>query len=342
MSQTMASKRIFIAYDFEIKKGLIGDFQYVKRNQPEGVEVDWAGRPEGMSQGEIWRNRVRPAIDSASRFVAYVDLPNANVGFEIGYALGHGEGKEVALARVNPSLPDWLNSPPFNGFFCPFMQSGKDLLQQLNSDSWFKSLVRPELGKKILLLCPPISGFNFIDLIKDNYPTWLQLPEDGWSLNDLPEKLQGVGAVVWLIVPHREGREARDGQENAAASVVAGFTQACGMHLKVLRHTEARGVADVAPQALEFESDDQVLEHLKRVVQELEALLVKRAPETAPEVPTFSRPYVGFPPELDTAILRDRFIGRGRLLGDLADALRGLVSRRAGELTEGGARVQAI
>ena len=315
-----------------------------ERNKPNNIEVDWPGRPEGMSQGEIWRNMVRPKLDAASRFVAYVDLPNANVGFEVGYALGHSEGKEAALAHISPEMPKWLQLPPLKGFFSLALRHGGDLLKQITSDNWFKSPTPPQRGEEILFLCPPTDGYNYIQLIKQRYPTWRLLAEDGWSFNDLPEKLKAIGLIIWLIVPHREGENVRDGSENAAAAVVAGYAEACGMQLHVLKHKEARVVVDVAPKAVDFGTDDQLLDHLGNIERELQNLRVKTAAlkEVSRQEPSFYRPDVGVAPALDAVIYTERFIGRKRLLEDLADALRGLAARTQGQPVLGGAKVQAF
>ena len=47
----MKSRDVFIAYDFEIKKGIIDDFQYAKRHQPLGVQVSWAKPAGGAAPG---------------------------------------------------------------------------------------------------------------------------------------------------------------------------------------------------------------------------------------------------------------------------------------------------
>ena len=283
---------------------------------------------------------MRRDLEKAPRFIAYVDLPNANVGFEIGYALGHGEGKEAALARVGPTLPRWLELPPLNAFNIPQMRE-RDLLKQIESGDWIESPRRPELGDEILFLCPHKAGFTFIDLKREKYPKWKELPDGGWNLKDLTNLLKNIGAVVWVIVPHREGSEGRDGSENAAASVVAGFAEAAGMQLAVLKHVEARDIVDVGATALEFAGAEEFLSQLQRVEQNLELRLrTETPPPAAGQLEAPWRPNIASPGELD--VKEPRFIGREGLLAGVADALRGLACRRAGEPVEGEARVQAI
>jgi tetratricopeptide (TPR) repeat protein len=329
-------KRIFIARDFEIKEDVEGDCEFAQRNLPVGCELDWAGEPSGKQQGAIWNDRVRPAIQEASHVISYVDLPNANVGFEIGYALGCGKG--VALARKRGDIPEWLNQPPFSGFFCSSVQHGGDLVKQIESDKNWKTISLPNRGGHILSLCPPEAGYNYLDLLDKN---WRRLPPEGWSLDTLPELLAGIGGVLWLIVPHNEGEMGRDGKENAAASVVAGFAEGFGLKVIVLKHAKARRVQDVAPRAREFSNATQFTELLLRAAEELDQLLQKPS-EPATEVLPVERPAVGDSPILDTSVLSQRFIGRQGLLDDLRDALRGLDSRSRSEPTQGGAKVQAF
>jgi hypothetical protein len=333
----MKEKNVFIAYDFEIRQGLTSDFEYAQRKQPSGVQIKWANRPEGRSQGEIWRDLVRKDLESALQFIAYVDLPNANVGFEIGYALGHGQRKQAALVRVSPTLHHWLELPPLNSFNIPQMKTAKDLLNQINSDNWIVSPDRPAAGNDLMLLCPHGAGLNFIDLVRDRHPDWHMLPEEGWNLKDLPTLLDGVGAVVWIVVPHREGRDARDGSENAAASVVAGFAEAAAIRLTVLKHVEARELVDVGVKTLDFGSESEFLELLKGVDDAFANVLEKKASIVSPGV---ERPLVGPLPQIE--VNEPRFIGREGLLASFGDALRGLANRRSRAPVEGDARVQAI
>src|SRR6516225_6904713 len=109
-------RKVFIAYDFEIKGNLADNLDAVKDEPPGDFEVEWPGSPGDMSQGAIWKDIVHPRIAWCDRLLAFVDLPNANVAFELGYALGLK--KEVALAHVRPDRPAWLSQPPLNGFIC--------------------------------------------------------------------------------------------------------------------------------------------------------------------------------------------------------------------------------
>ena len=334
---------VFIAYDFEIKHGLTSHFEYVKRKKPDHIE--WPGNFEDKPQGEIWRNFVRPKLDASPRFIAFVDLPNANVGYEIGYALGHGAGKEAALATMATDLPAWLELPPLNGLFCQRINKGQDLLNLIDSKNWFKSPPRPKSGEKILFLCQLDGiGYNYHDLVKEEFNEWQHLNKDGWSFNDIHEKLKDVGLIVWLILPHNEGQNARDGSENAATAVIAGYAEAAGVDVKVLRHKEARKVADVVAKAIEFSSEKELLAQLARLEKEFRERLksVVEADQTTVAKSILTRPDVGEAPEIDASQYAERFIGREGLLADLANAVHSLMERCQGRITPGQTKAQAF
>jgi hypothetical protein len=236
------TKKAFIAYDFDIKKGLADRLFWVRENAGSDFEVDYPDAIEGRSQGEIWRDIVRPRIDNADRVIAYVDLPNANVGFEIGYALGAIGQKEVALARVREKRPEWLERPPLKAFSCPRVFDASKILDLVRGEDWVKAPRRPNRGSEALLLCPA-DGFVYIDLLMKKYPNWRTLPSDGWTITDLPEKLSNVGAVIWLIVPHEDGESERDGRGNAAASVVAGFAAGLNLPIRVFVHKDSSALS---------------------------------------------------------------------------------------------------
>src|SRR5262245_12655838 len=99
--------KTFIAYDFEIGGTLPHNLAGVSAKPPDGCVVKWPGSPDGLTQGSIWKTIVQPEIRTCDRLLAFVDLPNANVGFEVGYGLGLGKG--VGLACTRPSLPAWLS-----------------------------------------------------------------------------------------------------------------------------------------------------------------------------------------------------------------------------------------
>ena len=104
-------ERIFIAWDFQTRKVRL-TLQLLHREGLEGLAVDVPGFDS--VQGEVWRQVVEPGIVRAHRVLALVDVPNANVAFEVGYALGLG--RAVSLAHCSAAVPRWLDEPPFKSF----------------------------------------------------------------------------------------------------------------------------------------------------------------------------------------------------------------------------------
>ena len=76
-----------------------------------------ARRSGGQTQGAVRKNIVQPGIKECDRLLAFVDLPNANVGFEVGYGLGLGKavaaGSRSAQPRplVEPAATAWVPLP---------------------------------------------------------------------------------------------------------------------------------------------------------------------------------------------------------------------------------------
>jgi hypothetical protein len=153
---------VYVLYDFRISGLLPANLSLLKDNPPTGFTVEYPHPTTGMAQGEIWRNIVKPQLDMAWRVIAFVDLPNANVGFEVGYALG--QRKPVALASYKSTYPAWLQQSPFKGFDCPPLTHVTPLENQILSSNWFQcpEYPQPEPGREILLLCPQPAGEVYI------------------------------------------------------------------------------------------------------------------------------------------------------------------------------------
>ena len=160
-------RKVFIAYDFDIKGTLTVNLEAVKKRAPKDFEVEWPGSPGDKSQGAIWKDIVHPGIRWCDRLLAFVDLPNANVGFELGYALGLE--KQAALARVRGDLPAWLNKPPLNGFICEKADTPEEIRNLISCEKWVNPPEAPVAGDRVLLLCPHHSGAAFLEEID---PAW--------------------------------------------------------------------------------------------------------------------------------------------------------------------------
>lgn len=217
-----------------------------------------------MTQGEIWEQIVKPGIQSCDRLIAFLDSPNANVGFEIGYALGMG--KEVALARVKDELPKWADEPPLNGFLVHQVKT-PEAVRSLIAGSVVKCSKFPTTGDEVLFLCPSITGSAFIEEIPSEIAK-LRQPVSRWTLDQFSSQLNKVGLVIWVIAPHDGGELMRDGVENAALSVVAGYAEALpDVELAVMWYHSARKIADVVARRMEF-NDSNFASQALRIVDE--------------------------------------------------------------------------
>lgn len=245
--------QVFVAYDFEIPGNLQDWLTSVKEAPPDGFKVCWPGELTGKSQGEIWSDIVQRDIEKCERLLAFLDLPNANVGYEIGYALG--KGKRVALACIGKEFPPhWAKVPPLNGYMCPRLESVPAICKTIAADNnkWVHIGKKVQAGTDVLVLCPEVGGEPYLKQI--NTCGWRMSPGTRWNLRELPEQLAGVGFVLWVIAPHNDGPKSRDGNENAALSVIAGYAAAHPeITLRVLAHQKARPVADILGHRINFD-----------------------------------------------------------------------------------------
>jgi tetratricopeptide (TPR) repeat protein len=337
-----APTKVFIAYDFEIGGNLPTNLARVSAKPPEGHTVKWPGDPTGLTQGAIWKTIVQREITECERLLAFVDLPNANVGFEVGYGLGLG--KAVAMARVKDALPPWLSQPPLNGFLCPRLETPEEIRDEIRSrpEDWIQLHAFPTPGPGVLLLCPPRTGAAYLEEVPPEWG-WQTLPKSGWDLYSLDQLLHDTGLVVWVVSPHNEGLAGRDGAENAALSVIAGYAAARpDIELRVLQAKDARVVVDVVSARTDFSTTD-FARRLEDVRAEWEAKCAPPPLLVGAEADAPRRPEVEPLPRDDWSEIPDRFIGRQLQLNDVADAVMGLLHRaRTGEPPSGGQAVKVV
>ncbi len=258
--------RLFVIRDFSIKGGLRDTLVHLKDNPPAGYANITILDDGDVRFGSLARGHVFPGIEDATRGLAVVDKPNANVGFEIGFA--YALGKDVALVGWGNERPNWLDASPLRGLIVHVASDDDRFRQILTAEKWHElgdisDAPSPKSGQgRCFFLCPSGgAGQGYNKLAVDLHPQWERLPNTRWNLADLPDLLVNVSDLIWLIAPVPEGSEERDGVENSANAVVAGYAFAMGIPLIVLRSNEAREVADVVHEAQVFKSYDD-LKHI--------------------------------------------------------------------------------
>jgi hypothetical protein len=242
--------RLFVSWDSKIFQassvldGLMERGEGCRLGRPERVEITVLG--EEPNQGYV-PTLVGQALDRSDAVLALVDLPNGNVGMEIGWALA--KGRRVALASLGPK-PGWCDRAPLDGHLVAAGAMDSDVLDgavrsllgwAVQEQGWLEGGREPRPGKKTLLLCPQDpAGKVFASAVPET-AGWSRPRQHGWSLEELAGELDGFGRVVW-IVPQQARPEDRDGPETARLAVLAGFAKAHGLALVAFCQTGDRDV----------------------------------------------------------------------------------------------------
>ncbi len=271
--EAMTPERVFVVWDSTID-GMETVLAVLKDDPPPGFAVHVLGLEPGSDT--VWAGNVEPGIAKAANILAIVNKPNANVGFEIGFALGKQKGMRLVAWTKKKAVPAWVDRPPFKTQLIPREYDVDALGARIAERKWVRLDGRPVKGDDTLLLCPHDGEASAIRKIVRKASGWRELDEHGWTLNDLPVQLNGVGRVVWIVMPFLdddECEEERDGQENAAMAAVAGFAVASGIELRVWQNRRAREILDVGHVATPFDS--------KTDVEKLVAAIVSPKPAAA-------------------------------------------------------------
>jgi formylglycine-generating enzyme required for sulfatase activity len=242
--------RLFIVWDSEIPqaRNLLQDV--TRSAEPHLVAL-------GLEPGQgTPLDRVLLQLRGADSFppcdgvIALVDYPNANVGLEIGLALGFG--RRVALVALR-GKPDWCKAAPLKEQLVEPGVLDPDLWDQLlaaltgaaaRSAPWLEPGRQAVRGTSTVLLCPKSAVGRRLRRAVPEGVDWREPPQHRWTLAELAELLDGAGRVVW-IVPQPEPDELRDGPETARLAVVAGYAMACGIELVALCQEPAPGGREV-------------------------------------------------------------------------------------------------
>ena len=206
-------------------------------------------------KGSLFRQEVEKTLQLENlRVLALVDLPNVNVGFEIGYALG--KRVPVALGSVAGPVPDWLVYTPLRATLCEPATSREDFQTIVADECWHDDVPEaPMAGERLLVLCPRLGqGSTLRKVVQETLPSAEFLSLEAWHAPELHEQFAGAARVLWIVAPHAASKGERDGPENAGYALCAGYAKAHGLDVHVFRASQARRVADLEAQEFTFES----------------------------------------------------------------------------------------
>jgi hypothetical protein len=265
--------RVFVVWDFSIP-GLELILSAVDRRQPQGFDVFIPGLKNRLSAGEIFRTVIVPQVQKSDRVLVITDRPNANVAFETGIALGFG--KQVSLVHFGP-VPGWLEKSGLRGHIVNEVSSAETIRESIQSPNcWYTPKAVepvPEYGTTLFLSQRHYIGATLREEQRAVDPTWLA-PPDPVAVEDLHKSFRQVARVVWSIASYPEGTDIRDGAENSANGLVAGWFYARAFaqfgdeaveRLVVLKEKASRVVLDVLPVVRDFGTLDEYVDLLGAV-----------------------------------------------------------------------------
>lgn len=263
-----APPRIFVVRDFS-GAGLEQALQELVAAPASGYEL----RAPGIASdaGEILRDVVLEGIIDADRVLVVADRPNANVGFEAGLALGLG--KPTLLVEFGGDGHSWIDRPPLLNTLVERRDDLDDLPDLVADEALWErvGLGPPERNPRgrapgTLFVCSGgAAGRRCRTMQEDQQPFWQTLPDEPFTVRDLPRVLGDTFQVVWALVPPDDPGEF-DGAENASHAVIVGWWcaqllrgepgrdtthrirerwAAVRSHVRVLRSTQVRPLRDV-------------------------------------------------------------------------------------------------
>lgn len=276
---------IFVVWDFTIK-GLKITLESLVQSPPHGYRV----RVPGLSYqaGTILDKIVLEGISRADRVLIITDKPNANVGFEAGLALGLG--KRIQFAHFGRHLPTWSSQPPLRNYLQGSFSDINELeALLLKDDAWFPGQAASELPDDgpCLDLCPELGEGAALRKKRAELRIhgWTRPPDRPFPLTELEDRFGETARLVWTIANFGEGADERDGAENAANAIIAGWFFARCRNLdassrndrfSVIRSASSREVVDVHLFEKEIDSLDA---YAKRIQHIEETWKASRDPE---------------------------------------------------------------
>lgn len=206
------------------------------------------------------------SIRDADHIIALVDRPNANVGWEVGLALGWR--KSIRLGHVGRDRPRWTERSAIRGWIQHRICDVSDLGHLLSGMQVpLKAPTPPDANAHPLLLCPAgAEGSALREVARRHFPNLRLLAEDGWGLLDLPTELSSCSQILWVLSSSGEESVLERGADNVGNAVVAGVGRALGWGVSVFRSTAVTPVPDVQSRELVFEGVNDFVPKLSRVL----------------------------------------------------------------------------
>ncbi len=234
--------------------------------------------PSATALGQkIARDVMTRGIAESEHVIALLDRPSASVGWLVGLAVGFQ--RSLQLAFLGAELPTWTQVGVLKGLFAHHLSDVAGVRQLLAPQPWEMPAIPPsaEPANRQLILCPsgPI-GSTLREVARLDAAAQV-LPEDGWGLYELPALLSGCGRVIWVLAS-----DVREGADNAASGVVAGFAEASGLPVSVLRADDVPPVAEVQQRELRFRGLTEFKQKLQLVISGAGIPGSGRAPAISP------------------------------------------------------------
>lgn len=240
--------RVFVIWDLAAV-GIKPLLEAVPELYPEheGRPLRWQIPGITMTGRQTARDVIHQGIRSADHVIALLEKPSASVGWQVGLALGWG--KSLQLAFVGEALPAFTQVGVLKGLFAHPLADIAGVGRLLARLPWEIAAAAPvsESSTRLLLCDRGPLGSTLREIGRKEVPGASVPPDDGWGLYEVPELLRGHGGVLWVL-----GGDG--GGELVSNAVIAGFAEAAGFPVAVLRSTEAPPVVDVAPRERCFRS----------------------------------------------------------------------------------------
>ena len=352
--------RIFVAWDFETEG--LGDFLSIGVDEAARRATPIDLRVAGINvadQGGIWERTVREEIERADRVAVFVDRPNVNVGYELGYAMSAARRswtgrRRLRLCRWAPggatphAAVAWTRFPFVEdlaelsvAFVSPWLdalatEAGWDCDAALGAPATTAStlLLVPRTGRHYGEVVAPLSDFKGIDAV-------------GLPRSEVVRVVRHADSAVWVLADHPGRKDERDGVANTQLAVLAGYARGAGLRERICVPTAltvGRSAADLSDRWLRFANIGELKRHVEAFVHEVSEARrpsppviiappsdAARAALPYPVPASLSATAPSAPPVPGLEEARASFVGREDLVRTMQSVLDAVAPRAPGE-----------